>query len=272
MIAMPTPFGWAEIQGTVTGAQTFRGVMPRVDGLLVIRDTLQVDGKEWRHVSFSRRSRTPSYDDMMAVHAAFCDVDAVVLQIFPKRAEWVNLHPHCLHLWQPLGFDPVADPHGERFMSVGGGLRRVARMTTPVCIHCDGWSCARCRAETLPAPLTDHDTAADVELATVTAERDQLRTERLQLRRALAALVAHARETEDGPLAEIVDAEELLACTQREAMAEYGRAVELAASRDNVALRVLLQRDRFRNALQMILLGPNHNCRAIAGAALENEP
>lgn len=149
MIAMPTPFGWAEIQGTVTGAQTFRGVMPRVDGLLVIRDTLQVDGKEWRHVSFSRRSRTPSYDDMMAVHAAFCDVDAVVLQIFPE-ARRVGKSPSTLPAsLAAAGLRPGGRPTWRALHECRWRTSEGRALTTPICIHCDGWSCTRCAHEPL---------------------------------------------------------------------------------------------------------------------------
>lgn len=110
---------WVEVHGTIPGAQTFRGSAPKTNGLVAIVDTLTIDGKEWRHLSVSRRSRTPSHEDMMEAADAFLDRDHVALSIYPKRSEWVNLHEHCLHLWQPLGFDPVPDPHLERARSVG---------------------------------------------------------------------------------------------------------------------------------------------------------
>lgn len=110
---------WQEIRGTVIGAKTYRGAAPKTNGMVAIVDTLTIDGKQWRHLSVSRRSRTPSHEDMMTAADAFLDREHVVLAIFPKRAEYVNVHEFCLHLWQPLGFDPVPDPHLERARSVG---------------------------------------------------------------------------------------------------------------------------------------------------------
>ncbi len=56
---------------------------------------------------------------MMLAADAFLDREHVAMSIYPARAEWVNLHEHCLHLWQPIGFDPVPDPKMERARSVG---------------------------------------------------------------------------------------------------------------------------------------------------------
>jgi hypothetical protein len=57
------------------------------------------DGEKWRHVSISARTRKPSYDEMYKVRKHFFPDDAEVVQVFPPRAEHVNNHPHCLHLW-----------------------------------------------------------------------------------------------------------------------------------------------------------------------------
>lgn len=110
---------WREVASTVVGAKTFLGCAPRTNGLAAIIDTLTIDGREWRHLSVSRRSRTPSHEDMMAAAEAFLDRDHVALSIYPRRSEWVNVHEFCLHLWQPIGFDPVPDPQMERARSVG---------------------------------------------------------------------------------------------------------------------------------------------------------
>lgn len=120
----PVPNGWREVENYVFNARAFEGINAKTNGIHVIADRTFIDGKEWGHVSFSRRNRMPSYDDLKTVLETFCDLDHVTLQIFPKRAEYVNCHPYCLHLWQPIGFDPVADPNGERWRAVGGGIVR----------------------------------------------------------------------------------------------------------------------------------------------------
>lgn len=110
---------WKELTSPVPGGRCFAGIAPITNGLRAIVDTTMIDGKEWRHLSVSRRSRTPSHDDMVEAARAFLDPEKVTLNIFPPRSEWVNVHNHCLHLWQPLDFNPVPDPNFERARSVG---------------------------------------------------------------------------------------------------------------------------------------------------------
>lgn len=60
----------------------------------------ETDG--WEHVSVSGKA-TPSWDDMCAIKALFWDAEDVVMQLHPRASEYVNCHPHCLHLWRPVG-------------------------------------------------------------------------------------------------------------------------------------------------------------------------
>lgn len=69
------------------------------DRLLVIAS----DGGGWEHVSVSCRDSTPSWDDMCEVKSIFWDDDDTVVQFHPKKSEYVNFHPHCLHLWKQTG-------------------------------------------------------------------------------------------------------------------------------------------------------------------------
>jgi len=73
------------------------------DGLLVIttQDTEPDTGRSWLHVSFSRSDRMPTYDDLQLVREHFIGTDRLCLQVFPREEHYVNLHPHCLHLWCP---------------------------------------------------------------------------------------------------------------------------------------------------------------------------
>jgi len=63
---------------------------------------LASDGQGWEHVSVSTQDHTPSWDDMCWAKDLFWDNDECVLQFHPPRDQYVNLHPHCLHLWKPL--------------------------------------------------------------------------------------------------------------------------------------------------------------------------
>ena len=56
----------------------------------------------WEHVSFSPydHSKTPSWDDMCYLKDVFFDEEEEVIQIHPKRSEYVNIMQNCLHLWR----------------------------------------------------------------------------------------------------------------------------------------------------------------------------
>lgn len=78
----------------------------------------------WEHVSVSARrpaalqkSRTPTWLEMCAVKEAFWGAEDAVIQFHPRRSQYVNQHPHCLHLWRPVGVtlpEPPAIFVGER--------------------------------------------------------------------------------------------------------------------------------------------------------------
>lgn len=56
----------------------------------------------WEHVSVSTEKRTPNWDEMCFVKDLFWREDECVVQYHPPKAEYVNYHPYCLHLWRPL--------------------------------------------------------------------------------------------------------------------------------------------------------------------------
>jgi hypothetical protein len=66
------------------------------------------DGLGWEHVSVSTPGRPPNWEEMCFVKDLFWAPDDVVMQLHPARSEYVNTHPHCLHLWRPVG---EAIPH-----------------------------------------------------------------------------------------------------------------------------------------------------------------
>lgn len=54
----------------------------------------------WDHVSVSMRTKTPSWKQMNFIKTLFWDDSETVVQFHPKKSEYVNNHPHCLHLWK----------------------------------------------------------------------------------------------------------------------------------------------------------------------------
>lgn len=56
----------------------------------------------WEHVSVSTRFRTPTWEEMCFIKDLFWRDDEVVLQFHPAKKDYVDNHPHCLHMWRPL--------------------------------------------------------------------------------------------------------------------------------------------------------------------------
>jgi len=77
---------------------------------VLISDKVEYDdGKLWRHVSFSRPNRMPSYDDMMRVKLDFIGENCKAIMVLPAKSEHVNIHDYCLHLYAPINHDPLPD-------------------------------------------------------------------------------------------------------------------------------------------------------------------
>ncbi len=64
------------------------------------------DGMGWEHVSVhgerGKEQFTPFWDEMCFIKDLFWDSEDVVMQLHPKKSEYVNNHPNTLHLWRPI--------------------------------------------------------------------------------------------------------------------------------------------------------------------------
>lgn len=60
------------------------------------------NGLGWEHVSVSNNQRIPSWEVMCKIKDMFFEEDEVVIQYHPKKSEYINFHPNCLHLWRPI--------------------------------------------------------------------------------------------------------------------------------------------------------------------------
>ena len=58
-------------------------------------------GMEWEHVSVSLQRRTPTWEEMCFFKDIFWLDTEACLQFHPKKAEHVNCHRYCLHIWRP---------------------------------------------------------------------------------------------------------------------------------------------------------------------------
>ena len=67
----------------------------------VVLMVIASDGLGWDHVSVSLKHRTPTWDEMEYVRGLFFREDETVMQLHVPRADHVNVHKFCLHLWRP---------------------------------------------------------------------------------------------------------------------------------------------------------------------------
>ena len=72
------------------------------------------DQDGWEHVSVtvggSAATRTPTWEEMCFIKELFWDEEDCVMQLHPPESDYINNHPHCLHLWRPIGVDIIRPP------------------------------------------------------------------------------------------------------------------------------------------------------------------
>lgn len=71
------------------------------------------DGTEecpWEHVSVSNINRCPTWEEMCWVKDLFWEPEETVIQYHPPESTYINQHPHCLHLWKPIGVELPLPP------------------------------------------------------------------------------------------------------------------------------------------------------------------
>lgn len=76
---------------------------PCGEALRIVASGADADDKAsrgWEHVSVSPRRRPPNWQEMCFVKDLFWEPEECVVQFHPPRSEYVNNHPHCLHLWR----------------------------------------------------------------------------------------------------------------------------------------------------------------------------
>jgi len=69
-------------------------------------------GGGWEHASVApfRRSYTPTWDDMCFLKNLIWSEEETVIQIHPKKSEYVNNLSNCLHLWRCTYKEMVLPP------------------------------------------------------------------------------------------------------------------------------------------------------------------
>lgn len=90
----PTP-PWERVETVVPGWKAYDA--PVSDGSLCV--IVSKDDGMW-HMSISHTDRLPSWDEIADARYRFLPDRVTMAQLLPPRAEWVDVHPRTLHLWQ----------------------------------------------------------------------------------------------------------------------------------------------------------------------------
>lgn len=73
-------------------------------------DECGLPGPRWEHVSVTAPGRTPVWEEMSWVKNLFFLPDELAVEFHPPHSRYVNCHPHCLHLWRPVGVEIPMPP------------------------------------------------------------------------------------------------------------------------------------------------------------------
>jgi hypothetical protein len=81
-------------------AGMFKLIGPK--GLLLVVSSGVDHESGWEHVSVSAQNRPPNWAEMCWVKDLFWMEEECVVQYHPPKSDYVNCHPHCLHMWRPI--------------------------------------------------------------------------------------------------------------------------------------------------------------------------
>ena len=79
------------------------------------------NGDGWDHVSVSRKTRCPNWEEMEQVAALFFTEHETAMQLHVPRSQHLNLHPYCLHWWRPHAHIIPTPP--SSMVAVLGGIK-----------------------------------------------------------------------------------------------------------------------------------------------------
>lgn len=84
-------------------------------GVTVLVSAAPFGGRWWAHLSARGPNRLPTWEELRGAKLLFLGPHRKAVQIFPKQKDYVNLHPHVLHLWCCL------EPEGDGLPGFGQG-------------------------------------------------------------------------------------------------------------------------------------------------------
>lgn len=100
---------WSTRDDGNNGAFQVPSVDPGWTLFFICSDSTQMDAvgyERWEHVSVQacvrNRSRVPTWKEMCQIKDICWDDEDVVMQLHPRRSQYINQHPSVLHLWRPI--------------------------------------------------------------------------------------------------------------------------------------------------------------------------
>ena len=90
-----------EVDHPLRGQFGLRAFFIAFDDKINLQVLSAIEPNGWEHVSVSLPGRAPTWDEMCFIKDIFFDPEDVIVQLHPKKSEYVNLHKHCLHMWKP---------------------------------------------------------------------------------------------------------------------------------------------------------------------------
>jgi len=107
------------------GTQQTMGVLLRAFQQGKLKLLLTVDDYEpfekgagvWAHASLSRPDRDPTWREIKMVRDLVFGPESIVVQVLAPEAKWINMHPHCFHLWMRLDAQTLPSALFDQFGS-----------------------------------------------------------------------------------------------------------------------------------------------------------
>lgn len=98
----PAPWIGAHAHGDLFGHFVFPSPVGGNRFLRVVACSAGKPWDDWDHVSVTlvNSQNTPTWAEMCFVKEQFWDDEETVVQFHPKKSEYRNHHPGCLHLWK----------------------------------------------------------------------------------------------------------------------------------------------------------------------------
>jgi hypothetical protein len=76
---------------------------------LIVSGGTELDRRRWIHLSLAHPRRTPTWNELVGAKEFILGRDTYAYQVIPPRARYVDMHPHCLHLFHCIDCDPLPD-------------------------------------------------------------------------------------------------------------------------------------------------------------------